>query len=136
MTTATIEAATTTAPDSSTSMEELTKAIKEMELQATEIKQAKEKLAEIETKYDISKMTVAEQGREINALKEKIKALEKELNLESAMAEIKRILWARIDQSITKQWKSIKIVHEKMDLISQAQIEIQKVRTVLGNRPE
>ena len=41
--TATTEAAaTTTAPDSSTGIEELTRAIKEMELQATEIKQAKE----------------------------------------------------------------------------------------------
>jgi hypothetical protein len=46
-------------------------------------------------------MTVAEQGREIKALKDKIKALEKELNLETAMADIKRILWAKIGQSIT-----------------------------------
>lgn len=123
-TTAATEAATTTAPDSSTSMEDLTKAIKEMELQATEIRQAKETLAELDTKYDKSKMIVAEQGREIKALKEKIKALENELNLESTMAETKRILWAKIDQSITKQCKSIKTVYEQMDLIGQAQIEV------------
>ena len=98
-------AATTIAPNSSTSVEELTKAVKEMELQANEIKQAKEKLGELDAKYDKSKMTVAEQGREIKALKEKIKALEKDLNLESAMAEIRRILWAKIGQSIDKQWR-------------------------------
>lgn len=117
-------AATTAAPDSSASVEELTKAIKEMELQANEIKKAKEKLAELDAKYDKSKVTVAEQGREIKALKEKIKALEKELNLESAMAEIKRILWAKIGQSITQQWKSINTIHEQMDLIGQAETEI------------
>ena len=101
-----------------------------------EEKQAKEKLEELDAKYDKSKMTVAEQGREIKALKEKIKALEKELNLESTMAEIKRILWAKIDQSITKQWKSIKTIHEQMDLIGQAQTEIQRAKIALGNRPE
>jgi len=136
-TTATTEAAaTTTAPESSLNMEDLTKAIKELELQATEIKQAKEKLAELEAKYDKSKMTVAEQSREIKALKDKIKALEKELKLENALAEIKRILWSRIDLSLTRQWKSIKIVHEQMELIGQAHFETQKARTALGNRPE
>ena len=94
------------------SMDELTRTVKELELQATEIKQAKERLAELETKYDKSKMTVAEQNREIKALKDKIKALEKELNLENTLAEIKKILWTQIDHSITKQWKSIKTIHE------------------------
>ena len=93
-------------------------------------------MAELEAKYDKSKMTVAEKGREIKALKDKIKALEKELKLENALAEIKRILWARIDHSLTRQWKSVKTVHEQMELIGQAQIESQKARTVLGNRPE
>ena len=99
------------------SIEDITKAVKKMELQADEIKKAKEKLAELESKYDKSKMTVAEQGREIKALKDKIKALEKELNLETAMAEIKRILWAKISKSITQQWKSIKTIHQQMELL-------------------
>lgn len=99
--------AATTAPESSISMDELTKAVKELELQGTEIKQAKEKLAELEAKYDKSKMTVAEQTREIKALKDRIKALEKEMNLEKNLAEIRNILWTRIDHSITRQWKSI-----------------------------
>ena len=126
----------TTAPSSSASVEELTKAIKEMELQVDEIKKAKEKLAELDAKYDKSKITVAEQGREIKALKEKIKALEKELNLESAMAEIRRILWAKIGQSIDKQWRSFKTIHEQMDLIGLAQTKIQRAKPTLGDKPE
>ena len=93
-------AGTAAAPDASPSIEELTKAVKAMELQADEIKKAKEKLAELDSKYTNSKMTVAEQGREIKAQRDKIKALEKELNSETAMADIKRILWAKIGQSI------------------------------------
>jgi len=132
----TAEAAKTIGPDSCTSMEELTKAIKEMELQANELKEAKKKLADLDAKYDKSKMTMAEQGREIKALKEKVKILERELRLETAIAEINRILWARIDQSVTRQWKSINIMHEQMDLIGQAQTELQRAKIVLENRPE
>ena len=35
-----------------------------------------------------------------------------------------------------KQWKSLKTIHEHMDLIVQAQIDIQRAKTALGNRPE
>jgi DNA-binding ferritin-like protein (Dps family) len=132
----TVEAVGTAAPDASPSVEELTKAVKAMELQVDEIKKAKEKLAELDSKYTNSKMTVAEQGREIKAQRDKIKALEKELNLETAMADIKRILWDKIGQSIKQQWRSIKIIHEQMDLMGQAQAEIQKAKTVLGNKTE
>ena len=114
------EARITAAPDASPSIEELTKAIRAMELQADEIKRAKEYLAELDSKYTNSKMTVAEQGRDIKAQRDKIKALEKELNLETTMADIKRILWAKIGQSITQQWRSIKTMHEQMDLLGQA----------------
>ena len=113
-------AGTTAATDAHPSVEELTKVVKAMELQADEIRKAKEKLAEIDAKYDQSKITVAEQGRQIKAQKDKIKALEKELHMESTMADIKRILWGKITQAITKQWKSIKTMHEHMDLIIQA----------------
>ena len=93
-------------------------------------------MAELDAKYDKSKVTVAEQGREIKALKDKIKALEKELNLETTMADIKRILWAKIGHSISQQWRSIKTIHEQMDLMVQAQAEIHKAKTLLGDRPE
>ena len=107
-----------------------------MELQADEIKKAKEKLAELESKYDKSKMTGAEQGREIKTLRDRIKALERELNLETALAEIKRILWAKISKSITQQWKSIKTIHQQMELLGQARVEIDRAKAVLGNRPD
>ena len=51
---ATTAAATTTASESSMSMEEMMKVVKELELQATEIKEAKEKMAKLEGKYDSS----------------------------------------------------------------------------------
>ena len=70
-------AGTASAQQDSPSIEDITKAVKQMELQADEIKKAKEKLAELESKYDKSKMTVAEQGREIKTLRDSIKALEK-----------------------------------------------------------
>jgi DNA-binding ferritin-like protein (Dps family) len=129
-------AGTATGQQDSPSIEDITKAVKQMELQADEIKKAKEKLAELESKYDKSKMTVAEQGREIKTLRDRIKALEKELNLETALAEIKRILWAKISKSITQQWKSIKTIHQQMELLSQARVEIDRAKAVLGNRPD
>jgi len=82
-------------------MEQMMKAIKELELQTTEIKEAREKLANLEGNYDKSKMNVAEKTREIKALNEKIKALERELALDKTLAEIKKILWGKINQSIT-----------------------------------
>lgn len=78
-------------------MDELNREIKEVELQAIEIRQSREKLAELKTKYDKSKMTLGEQTREIKTLKDRIKTLEKELSLDKAFAEIKRILWTKID---------------------------------------
>ena len=78
----------------------------------TELKEAKEKLAKLEASYDKSKMIVAEKTREIKTLDNKIKALEKELTLDKTMVEIKKILWAKIGQSITDQWQSIQTIHE------------------------
>lgn len=79
-------------------------AVKELEIQMTKLKEAKEKLAKLEVSYDKSKMTVAEKTREIKALDSKIKSLEKELTLHKTLTEIKTILWAKIGQSITDQW--------------------------------
>jgi len=78
-------------------MEDMMKAVKELEVQMTELKEAKEKLAKLEVSYDKSKMTVVEKTREINTLDNKIKALEKELTLDKTLVEIKEILWAKID---------------------------------------
>ena len=129
-------ATATTTPESSMSMEEMMKVVKELEIQMTELKEAKEKLAKLEVSYDKSKMTVAKKTIEIKTLDNKIKALEKELTLDKTLAEIKIILWAKIGQSITNQWQSIPTIHEQILLINIAQFETQGARASLGNMPE
>lgn len=118
------------------SMDEFTKAIKELELQETEIKEAKERLSKLEEKYDKSKMTVAEQSREIKALKDRVKTLEKELSLDRTLVEIKKILWAKINQSITSQWRSVQAMYEQVELLGRVQFETQRAKAALGNMPE
>ena len=133
-------AMTTTTPTSeqatSLSMQNMMKEIEALELQMAELKEAKEKLAKLEEKYDKSKQDVAEKGREVKALEKRIRELEKELTLDKTLAEVKRILWAKIGQSITDQWQSIETIHEQVDLISLAHFENQKARASLGNIPE
>lgn len=100
------------------------------------MKEAKEKLAKIEEKYDKSKQDVAEKAREVKAPEKRIKELEEELTLDKTLAEVKRMLRTKIGQSITDQWQSIEIIHEQMDLISLAQFENQKARASFGNMPK
>lgn len=114
---ATTTAATTAVPDTSLSMEEMMKEIKALELQMAELKEAKEKLAKLEVNYDKSKMTVAEKTREVKALESKVKSLEKDLTLHKTLTEIKTILWTKIAQSITDQWRSIQTIYEQIELI-------------------
>ena len=81
-------------------------------------------------------MTVAEKQREIKALEAKVKTLEKELMLGKTLAEIKKIIWAKIGQSIQDQWRSIQAIFEQVELIEIAHVEIQRARTTLGIMPE
>jgi len=82
------------------------------------------------------KLTMAEKTREVKALENKVKALEKDLSLDKPLGEIKAILWANISQSINNVWRSIQTIYEQIDLIAVAQVEIQKARTLLGHMPE
>jgi len=128
----------TTATGSSTTMttEELIKAMEDLKLQVSELKEAKEKLAKLEISYDKSTMTVAEKTREVKALENKVKALEKDLSLDKPLGEIMGILWANISESISNIWRSIQIIYEQIDLIAAAQVEIQRARNLLGHKPE
>jgi len=81
-------------------------------------------------------MTVAEKQREINALDSRVKALEKELTLDKNLAEIKKIMWSKIKQSITDQWRSIQAIYEHIELIGLAQFENQRAIAALGVMPE
>jgi uncharacterized coiled-coil DUF342 family protein len=82
-------------------MQKLKNEIQALEAQMGELNEARENLAKLNEKYDKSKQSIAEKGREIKALKEKIKELEKELTLDKVVAEVKTVLWANIGQSIT-----------------------------------
>ena len=104
---ATTTTTTITVLDTSLSMEDMMKEIKALELQMAELKEAKEKLAKLEVSYDKSKITVAEKTREVKALESKVKSLEKDLTLHKTLTEIKTILWTKIGQCITNQWRSI-----------------------------
>jgi len=81
-------------------------------------------------------MTVAERQREIKALVSRVKALEKALTLEKTLIEIKNIVWAKINQSITGQWQSIQAIDEQIELIGLAQFENQRARVALGTMLE
>lgn len=89
-----------------------------------ELNEAKEKLAKLQVSYDKSKITVAEKTKEVKALENKVKSLEKDLTLHKSLSKIKTILWTKIGQSITDQWRSIQTIHEQIELIEMAQIEI------------
>jgi len=65
-----------------------------------------------------------------------VRALEKDLSLDKPLREIKVILWANINQSLSNMWRSIQVIYEQIDLIAAAQVEIQKTRTLLGQMPE
>jgi len=127
---------TTLEHTTSLSMQNMMKEIESLELQMVELKEAKEKLAKLEEKYDKSKQSVAEKTREVKDLEKKIRELERELTLDKNLAEVKKILWAKIGQSITDQCQSIETIHEQMDLINLAQFKNQKARVSLGNMPK
>jgi len=128
--------APTTEQASSLDMQRLKNEIQALETQMAELTEARENLAKLNEKYDKSKQTVAERGREIKALKEKIKELEKELTLDKVTSELKLVLWTNIGQSVTDQWTYIETVHEKIELTKKAHKEIQRARASLGNMPE
>jgi len=87
--------------------DELIKAMEDLRLLVSELKDAKEKLAMLEISYDKAKMVMAGKTREVKALENKVKALEKDLLLGKPLAKVRSILWANIGQSITDMWKSI-----------------------------
>ena len=121
---------------SSLDMQKLKNEIQALEIQMAELNQTKEKLATVNERYDKSKQSVAEKGREIKALKERIKELESELTLDKVTAELKRVIWLNIGQSITDQWHYIETMYEHMDLIAKAHREIHRARASLGNMSE
>jgi len=66
----------------------------------------------MERNYDLSKINVVEKTKEIKALENKVKTLEKDLTFDKPLVEIKKILWANIIQSINDVWPSIHVIYE------------------------
>ena len=85
-------------------MQKLKNEIQILEAQMTELIETRDKLAKVNDRYDKSKQAVAEKGRKVKALKDRIKELENELKLDKVIAGLKAMLWANIGQSITDQW--------------------------------
>lgn len=127
---------TTSGNNANMSTEELIKSMEELKLQVIELKQVKEKLAKAERNYEISKISVVEKIREIKALENKIKALEKDLTFDKHLAEIKKILWTKFTQSMNDVWPSIQVIYEQMDLVKATHGTIQQARAQLREMPE
>jgi len=101
-------------------MQKLKNEIQALEAQMAELNETRDKLAKVNDRYDKSKQVVAEKGREVKALKDRIKELENELKLDKVIAGLKEMLWANIGQSITDQWQYIETIHEQLELIPKA----------------
>lgn len=56
--------------------------------------------------------------------------------MNKTIADVKKILWVKIGQSITNQWQSIETVHEQMNPLGKAQAGNQRARASLGSIPE
>ena len=94
------------------STKELIKSMEDMKLQVSKLKQVKERFAKMERNYDLSKINVVEKTREIKALENKVKTLEKYITFDKTLAEIKKILWTNITQSINDVWPYIQVILE------------------------
>lgn len=117
-------------------MQKLRNEIQALEAQMTELNETRDKLAKVNDRYDKYKQAVAEKGREVKALKDRIKELENELKLDKVVVGLKAMLWANIGQSITNQWQYIETIHEQLELIPKAHTKIHRSRAALGNMPE
>ena len=90
----------------------------------------------MEKSYDLSKINIVKKTREIKALGNKVKTLEKDLTFDKPLTKIKKILWANITQFVNDVWPSIQVIFEQIDLVKAAQGEIQKTRDLLGQMPD
>ena len=110
--------------------------MEELKLQVTELQKVKEKFTTLEQKYDISKINYAEEVRKKKGMAQQIKALEKDLTFYRPLAEIKKILWTNIIDSINDIWPSIQVIFEQTELVKMAIEAIHKTMEELGNKTE
>lgn len=92
------------------STEELKRSTEDMKLQVSELRKVKEQYANLEKMYDLSKISIVEESREIKGLEKKVKSLENDLTFDKPLPEIRKILRANITQSINVVWPSIQVI--------------------------
>ena len=68
-------------------------------------------------------------------LEEQIKSLQKDLSFTAQISYIRNYLWTNIIEAIHLQWPSIQIIYEQRDLLLAAQVEIQKTKEKLADKP-
>ena len=64
-----------------------------------------------------------------------MKNLLKQVNFTQKVSFIRNYIWKNIIEAIHLQWPSIQIIYEQRDLLLAAQVEIQKTKEELANKP-
>ena len=118
------------------STDELIKSMEEMKLQVSELQKVKEQFVTLEQKYDLPKIDFVEKVRENKGLAQQVKSLEKDLTFDKPLADIRKILWTNITQSINDVCPSIQIIFEQIDLLKVSLEEIHKTKEELGRMHE
>ena len=57
------------------------------------------------------------------------------MNFSEQVSYIRNYLWTNIIEGIHLQWPSIQIIYEQRDLLLAAQVEIQKTKEELADKP-
>ena len=109
--------------------------MEDMSLKNKEIINLKGTIRNLETSNRDALITSKGHEKRANRLQEQVKILHQHVNLSEQVSYIKNYLWNNIIQGIHLQWPSIQIIYEQKDLLKAAQIEIQKTKEELADKP-
>ena len=88
-----------------------------MSLKNYEINNLKKANQDLESSYKNALITSKRHEQRANRLEEKVKTLQKQVNLSEQVEYIKNYLWTNIIEGIHLQWPSIQIIYEQIDLL-------------------
>jgi len=135
----TLPATTEYTPATGTSGEkvaELVKAMEEMTIQATKMKNINENVAKLEINCKLAQLKQKEETQKAQRMGERNKILEKDLTMEKPLGQTKEMLRANIIDSVNHIWPSIQVIFEQIELVRVAIEAIQKEKKELGNKSE
>ena len=128
-----VQSATTSNTESSTSQVQQTnsagkivKAMEEMSLKNNEINSLKKMIQNMEVSNKAALINANNYEQRAKRLEEQVKSLQRDLIFTTKISYIGNHLWTNIIEAIHLQWPSIKIINEQRDLLTVAQVEIQK----------